>query len=547
MQLISLKLKGFGSFAREESLDFSAMNGLWLITGDTGAGKTTLFDAITFALYGATSGTSRVTGKTSMGLRSDFLSDSEEAYVELVFLQNGQRWTVRRTPAWKKEGNKNATVETVTLRSERESYEKTAVDTRIKELLRMDLDQFRQLVMIAQNDFEKLVLEADQREAILRKLLNTKRFERFQQMIKDEKNNADTEQKNTLAALQKEARLFTWDEQSLSEESVRLFQLHRMQPDVQVTDQLIDEMHAQQQRAASEISDEEQKQQPFLRQKSELEQQHGAAEQLHRRFDALDRARALVKQEDADAPAKQAEKQELERRSDALSVQPLLNARNAAWQDAQLKERQLTEAGQALEKAETALRKAEDAAKGIPTLEDQQKKAEAQASSLKEKLPLFTRLEDKQNELGQAKADFDAADRTLKEHQQKISNISEQLGALKETAAKLPEYAERASELKQQMEKAAQLVAALEALQQDEEKHVRDQAALRALLDAENAAWESYQLIHERFLSNEYAVVVKELKPGCACPICGSREHPQPYDPAPASGKAVTAREDSTA
>ena len=454
MQLISLKLKGFGSFAHETSIDLSAMNGLWLITGDTGAGKTTLFDAITFALYGTTSGTSRVTGKTSMGLRSDFLSDNEDAYVELVFLQNGQRWTVRRTPAWKKAGNKTVTVETATLSSDQESYEKTAVDARIKELLRMDLDQFRQLVMIAQNDFEKLVLEADQREAILRKLLNTERFKRFQQLIKDEKNNADTKQRTTLAALQKETRLFAWDDRSLSEESVRLFQLHRMQPDVQVTDQLIDVMSAQLQRAASEISDEEQKQQPFLREKSELENQHGAAEQLHLRFVALGHARERVERDNAEAPTKLAEKQELERRSDALSVQPLLNARNAARQDAQLKEQQLTKASQEWEKAEATLRSAEDAAKEIPTLEVQQKNVEAQAASLKEKLPLFTQLKTKQNELDQAKDTFDAADSALKKHQQKISDINKQLNELKETAAKLPEYAERASELKQQKEKA---------------------------------------------------------------------------------------------
>ena len=68
-----------------------------------------------------------------------------------------------------------------------------------------------------------------------------------------------------------------------------------------------------------------------------------------------------------------------------------------------------------------------------------------------------------------------------------------------------------------------------------------------ALLDTEKAAWESYQQIHDQFLNNEYAVVVKELKPCCPCPICGSREHPLPYHPASPSGEITTAEDDSIA
>lgn len=547
MQLISLRIKGFGSFAKEQPIDFSRMSGLWLVTGKTGAGKTTLFDAITFALYGTTSGTARVSGRTSMGLRSDFLKDNEESFVELVFMQDGKRWTVKRTPAWKKEGNKTATAETVSLSSDDESYEKTPADNRIRELLRMDLDQFRQLIMIAQNDFEKLVLEAGQREVILRKLLNTGRFERFQQLIRDERNAADTNQKAILAALQKQARQFVWDESAAEEECVRIFQLHRDQPDVQVTEQLTESMQAQQSRARLAVEAESAKLEPLSRRKSDLEQQHGAAEQLHKRFLDLQALRGQVDRDEADVPAKKAEKTDLDRRSDALSAAPLLKARDAARTDAEEKLRRLTEAAAALKQAEEGSLRAAEAAKAVPELERKQKDAEALAGSLREKLPLFEQLNAKAAELEEKRKNSEQAGQELASHKAGAEKLKQQLSSLKVSASGEAVYAAQAGTLQAEKDKLSRLVTDLKALQKDEKRYLEDEAALRDLHDSAVKAWNEYSEIHSRFLSNEYAVVVKELKPGCPCPVCGSTEHPKPYDPSGLSGITVTAAEDSKA
>lgn len=79
MQLIEMTICGFGSFAKEETIHFDQMDGLWLVTGVTGAGKTTIFDALTFALFGRASGSK--TGNTSLGLRSDFISEKDKSFV----------------------------------------------------------------------------------------------------------------------------------------------------------------------------------------------------------------------------------------------------------------------------------------------------------------------------------------------------------------------------------------------------------------------------------------------------------------------------------
>lgn len=187
-----LILSAFGSYAGKTEIDFTGeQQGIFLITGDTGAGKTTIFDAITYALYGQTSGGER----SGNMMRSQYAQPSTETFVELTFLYREQVYTVRRNPEYQIEKTlKNGTVKSQKVASNVEltmpdgmvfPEKKAATDAKIEEILGLTAEQFTQIVMIAQGDFLKLLYtKSDERKKIFSKLFQTDKYWRIQERLK---------------------------------------------------------------------------------------------------------------------------------------------------------------------------------------------------------------------------------------------------------------------------------------------------------------------------------------------------------------------------
>ncbi|MDR1101844.1 MAG: SMC family ATPase [Clostridiales bacterium] len=178
MKPLKLTMSAFGSYASEETLDFTALgeNGLYLITGETGAGKTTIFDAISFALFGEASGPAR--DKYQM-LRSDFADEKAKTFVELDFTSGNNLYHIKRSI--KKTGQD---VE-LTLPDGTAMSGDRNIKGKIAEIVGLDRDQFAQIVMIAQNDFLHFLQSGtDERVKILRRIFNTDSLKYLQESLK---------------------------------------------------------------------------------------------------------------------------------------------------------------------------------------------------------------------------------------------------------------------------------------------------------------------------------------------------------------------------
>ena len=191
MKPVSLTISAFGPYAGEQTIDFERLGsqGLFLITGDTGAGKTTIFDAITFALYGEASGDVR---KADM-FRSKYAKEDVKTFVRLVFEYGKKRYTVERNPEYMRPKGRgtgmtmekaNATLE---YPDDREPVTKSRDVTRaITELIGLDCRQFTQIAMIAQGDFQKVLFaNTEDRGKIFRQIFGTDIYRVLQDRLKD--------------------------------------------------------------------------------------------------------------------------------------------------------------------------------------------------------------------------------------------------------------------------------------------------------------------------------------------------------------------------
>ena len=185
MRPIKLTMSAFGSYAGVETIDFEDVGGVFLITGDTGAGKTTIFDAIMYALYDQTSGGKR----DGNMMRSQYASLQTETYVELEFEYKGKNYRILRNPEYEREskrrdkdGNPKKTIEksrvTLFLPDGTEYMgKKQETNRKIVEIIGLDAAQFTQTVMIAQGEFLRLLhAKSDERKEIFSRIFDTRIF-----------------------------------------------------------------------------------------------------------------------------------------------------------------------------------------------------------------------------------------------------------------------------------------------------------------------------------------------------------------------------------
>ena len=215
MKPLKLKMCAFGPYRDIVEIDFEKLgnNGVFLITGDTGSGKTTIFDAISFALFGVSS----VSRRDNSILRSDFASDNVKTFVELEFMHKGILYKVERTPRYMRKkvrgsGNTNVLGDAVlTYLNEVITGDKMVTDKCV-EILGINANQFKQIMMIAQGEFIELLLaKPKDRAVIFRKIFNTTIYKDISDILKDRYLAKKREYEDILLELNNYKKNIIWD------------------------------------------------------------------------------------------------------------------------------------------------------------------------------------------------------------------------------------------------------------------------------------------------------------------------------------------------
>ena len=400
MKPIQLVLSAFGPYVERTVIDFSALGdeGLFLIAGDTGAGKTTIFDAISFALYGEASGGKEK--RKSKSFHSDYVSDQTETYVELTFWHRGETWWIRRNleyqrPAKKKKDGMETTTRQAAdaqMRNEdtgEEILRMDDVNRRVRELLGLTQDQFTQTVMIAQGDFLKiLTASSDDRKKLFRDLFHTNLYVDLQSRLQ-EKNRACADEQKALEQVILSAEGKIDPEAEFAEREILLSYCGQ----IQHTDALCALL-------ARLIEQEKAAQEQARAQKKEAADQIGAliaavteGERVNRDFADWESKRARLAALTAGQGEIDAQRTALAaaRRAQQLETDEALMRRTRRDMDAQ--RAALSEAQAALEQAEKALPEAETRMKEAESRGGEIHALLAQAKQMEDCLPVLGEVE----------------------------------------------------------------------------------------------------------------------------------------------------------
>lgn len=479
MRPLRLTLSAFGPYAAETTLDLEKLGkgGLYLITGDTGAGKTTLFDAITYALYDHSSSGIR---EGSM-LRCKYADDKTPTFVELEFEVHGVRYTVRRNPEYQrpKARGEGMTTEkadaTLTYPDDRPPVTKAKdVTAAVQEIIGLDYNQFSQIVLIAQGQFTKLLnASTEERSRIFRKLFRTQRYAQLQERLQAEASALNQQRTAQNAKLDSLLGGLQFSPEDPDAEALRALCAQTV-PETALA--LLDALTSRQAAALEEAGTALQATEAQL---DTVQQQLGAAAQAQRLAQQL--------------AARQAELAAAKPALDAARAEADRHAGDAAQLDALTA--QVTQAQSALaayDALDTLCRQQTEARDAARLAAAQAHKRRTQLDSLNAALTAA------ETELA-ALADADTRLLALQNRSAQLTQRGEALTKLEQRLADCQRQAKTAHKAQESYRTAAAA---------QDEAHARRDALERAFLDA------------------QAGLLAESLTEGTPCPVCGSIHHP---------------------
>lgn len=540
-----LVISAFGPYGEKTVVDFEKLGekGLYLITGDTGAGKTTLFDAITFALYGEASGNVRETGM----FRSKYAPEDVPTYVELTFIYQGKDYKVTRNPEYLRPKGRGTGFTLQKAEAElvfpdgRQPVTKTREVTKaITELMGLDYRQFTQIAMIAQGDFQKLLLAGTtERGEIFRQIFHTGIYQdienRLRDAVKGKWKEYDGMRLSILQYLgdafisedpQAEAEWKELKKAKFEGKTIRGIQLlvdaiKRQEDSLREVKDHINGLDKEIKAASRGLGEAQQKQ----KMKKNLEAKQEQLEVLVPKVTEAEEQKKEAEEAAGGCELLAEEIRGLRAQKDGLEA--FIKKKKTAGEKADQIEKEKESAGRlnaenaSLEQAVQENKEARESLKGVEA------QKERLQSILKEVQDKAKQLEDGENALNQAVIEKNAGEKKVAELEKNENELALQKEEHKKKETALTELAGtelvlqvRAGQLREFQTQVVQLEQAERRLGETQDKYEK------AVVER-NEEREVYNQLEQTFLDAQAGLLAKHLKEGEKCPVCGSLHHPQ--------------------
>lgn len=481
MRPTKLTVSAFGPYADKTvfDLDKFGTNGIYLITGDTGAGKTTIFDAITYALYGDPSGDTR----TANMFRSKYADANTPTYAELIFEYRGSRYKIRRNPEYErpaKRGN-DTTKEKADATLECPGghiYTKASeVNKKINEIIGIDRNQFGQIAMIAQGEFKKLLLAGtDERRKIFQNIFNTKKYEDLQKKLKSMSDELTKKHEQTKVNIDSFIQSTQSPDDSELNEKLAAAKSGQL-PSAEISE-LLNRIIEFDNVALSEIEKKAKTTDSAL---NDVSSKLGKAEEIAKTISLLENNKKIYSEL---LPEKERLQREFEKEK---KRQP---------EHEELKKE--------ITKAESRLNEYDELDKALTDIAN----ANEDISSKKRELDKL------QKETEAIKIELENS----KKERENLKDVYVKHERLSQSKQRLTDKSDRAKEIQKSLNELEKLRSELKAAQ-DEYLQLYEDAAKKK---------NKYEIAHKAYLDNQAGILAKELKENTPCPVCGSLSHPSP-------------------
>ena len=534
MKPIFLEMTAFGSYAKKTSVDFERLNdGLYLITGDTGAGKTTIFDAIMFALYGEASGDR----KTDM-LHCDFVDKSGDTIVTLKFWQDNKEYTVTRTIHYSKKRGSidqfNLPTQKATLwEPEKDPIEGAEkVTKRCESLLGLTAEQFHKIVMLAQGKFKEFLdANSEKKNEILGKLFDNSAYVRYQELLGMARETLKKERNEHIKCVEDTMQdLFRLPEESENGGWERYLPEH---PDlVEHLNELI---------GADECCLEELKEtrDRFSNQKSELDKQKGAAKGNNQLIEEQRSKRGQL----AELEAQKDAMDQLQTEYDA--VEKALHQIQPKWalvhKAAQLLGRTKEDIGnlqELLEQQNERLRKAQMIVDKDSSAKEEIQRYHTEIQNLKDILPKYEELETRQEttkkikeRIQNTKKKKEEAKKQSEQEQAYLEGLIKERSELAGIDAEVVRLEHRYKEAQNNKKLSSALLDRMNIVFDEEKKLAKERKNLETLTKEAVQSEQHHHDLYQAFISGQAGLLAEELRQSLArqgeaeCPVCRSRFH----------------------